>query len=202
MRAEDVTLFVGYVLPELHSLVRDRSALVKLQFARQLPDLAAIALHFVQRAELRELQSSGSESADSADDRAALQKAIEMIVSDLLADTDSDVKHALLESRSTFPTDPDAGAGGGGDTVEEQHPSGISYLCQFFGPQKTEDVLMTHMITFLNEKVSVLRCTLKHAGFGFLLPRKHGGCAPRSSILLLELAWLSARAAMIFSIRS
>lgn len=60
-----------------------------------------------------------------------LRSIVEEHVVVLLSDTHHEVKRALLEN---------------------VHP-----LCEFFGPQKTHDVVLTHMITFLNERDWQLR---------------------------------------------
>jgi len=60
-----------------------------------------------------------------------LQSAIEEQIRTLLIDTDSSVKRALL--------------------------SDMTSLCIFFGKQRVDDVLLSHMITYLNGRDWMLR---------------------------------------------
>ena len=60
-----------------------------------------------------------------------LQNSFQNMVSTLLTDVNSNVKIALLSSD-------------------------ISKLCSFFGNQKANEVILSHVFTFLNEKVNSL----------------------------------------------
>lgn len=76
-------------------------------------------------------QTSGrflaKEDPDYAQKLSLLQEAFGAIVSQLLVDPDNDVKRAVLNDK-------------------------ISSLCDFLGPEKTDEVILSHMITFLNDK--------------------------------------------------
>lgn len=55
------------------------------------------------------------------------------LVSVLLTDSENSVRRALLNT-----------------------PESCANLCEFFGAQKTNEVIFSHIITFLNDKVSAL----------------------------------------------
>ena len=69
--------------------------------------------------------------------------------------------------------------------------NGITQLCVFFGPQKANDVLLSHMITFLNNKQD---CQLRGAFFNSIVGVAayvgwHGLCyaqaSPRTGHLII-----------------
>lgn len=60
----------------------------------------------------------------------SLQDTFQFMASHLLTDLDNSVKRTLLSQN-------------------------ISKLCTFFGRQKTNDIMLSHIITFLNDKVTI-----------------------------------------------
>ncbi|XP_066254532.1 phosphoinositide 3-kinase regulatory subunit 4 [Euwallacea similis] len=129
----DANVFPEYILPELAQLATDPNACVRAAYARNINDLAEIALRY-----LDQIQNIwyGEEGLDKTDNEhmfnyelelQALQEMVQQTVSALLTDTHSIVKQALLNS-------------------------GIHKLCIFFGKAIANDIILSHMITFLNDK--------------------------------------------------
>ncbi|XP_067658475.1 phosphoinositide 3-kinase regulatory subunit 4-like [Haliotis asinina] len=133
----DSNVFPEYIFPNLTHLVHDEVALVRAAYAENIAHLAETALRVLEMTQLQELSEIDIKE-DSEDSQymlessydvelQTLQEMIQQKVVTLLSDPDNLVKQTLLQS-------------------------GITRLCVFFGRQKANDVLLSHMITFLNDK--------------------------------------------------
>ncbi|KAL3861428.1 hypothetical protein ACJMK2_007462 [Sinanodonta woodiana] len=128
----DSNIFLEYIFPNLASLTQDRASLVRAAYAENIAQLAETALSVLEMTQLHDL-SGESEEADAADmssydtELQSLQEIIQQKVVGLLSDSDNAVKQTLMTN-------------------------GITRLCVFFGRQKANDILLSHMITFLNDK--------------------------------------------------
>ncbi|XP_053378617.1 phosphoinositide 3-kinase regulatory subunit 4-like [Mercenaria mercenaria] len=113
-------------------LAQDPATIVRAAFAENIAQLAETALRVVEMMQLSDIEDT-EEKEDTTDfstydhELQALQEIIQEKVVQLLNDADNSVKRALLDN-------------------------GITRLCVFFGRQKANDVLLSHMITFLNDK--------------------------------------------------
>lgn len=135
----DANVFPEYILPNLMHVTLDTAVIVRMALAENIALLAETALRFLDMSTQHEVSSPDSANAEltvqaphhhqgSYDSELhALQQMIQQMVSTLLSDSNNIVKQMLLEK-------------------------GITRLCQFFGRQKANDVLLSHMITFLNDK--------------------------------------------------
>lgn len=79
--------------------------------------------------ELAQISKRFLNKEDSEHDQklSLLHEAFKVIVTQLLVDPDNNVKRAILNEK-------------------------IPILCDFFGPEKTDEVILSHMVTFLNDK--------------------------------------------------
>ncbi|KAG0092152.1 Serine/threonine-protein kinase [Podila epicladia] len=139
----NVTIFPEYILPALQGFPSDKEVLVRSAYAECIAQFAQTALRFLELAQL--LKNDGAFIGKEVDGDAEgspyeatydsalfdLQSAIEEQIRMLLIDTDSSVKRALL--------------------------SDMTSLCIFFGKQRVDDVLLSHMITYLNGRDWMLR---------------------------------------------
>ncbi|KAK2148717.1 hypothetical protein LSH36_486g02011 [Paralvinella palmiformis] len=134
----DANTFPEYILPQLSNLTQDDETLVRVAYAENIAMLAETALRFLEIVQLnssaKECLGSESDTQTSLQYKAsydmelqALHEMIQQKVVTLLSDHDNIVKETLLQN-------------------------GITRLCVFFGRQKANDVLLSHMITFLNDK--------------------------------------------------
>ncbi|KAJ9053456.1 Serine/threonine-protein kinase [Entomophthora muscae] len=122
-------LFSEYLLPHLRRLVNDPEVMVRVAYARNIATLAQVAARFARLTEEAVSEVSVQSKAPAEDEQLGL---LDQVVS-LLIDPDSGVKRALLGS--------------------------MPKLCVLFGHAKTNDVLLSHMITYLNDRDWMLRCS-------------------------------------------
>ncbi|KAJ3222135.1 Serine/threonine-protein kinase [Clydaea vesicula] len=130
----DAFIFPEYIIPNLKHLLNDEEVFVRSTLAYCLPLLAETASRYLQLAQLLEINISVDGSIGQVTFDASLmdlQLMIKEFVEVLLIDKDSIVKRALL--------------------------SEIPRLAIFFGKQKSNDLLLSHMITYLNDVDWMLR---------------------------------------------
>ncbi|XP_023244916.1 phosphoinositide 3-kinase regulatory subunit 4 isoform X2 [Copidosoma floridanum] len=132
----DINIFPEYILPGLAHLPQDTSVIVRAAYAENIADIAKISLRYLDNSfstltENKELQdneaSYDTPQRNYDSELQTLHDMVQAAVSMLLADQDNLVKRTLMES-------------------------GLDKLCRFFGKQKANDVLLSHLITFLNDK--------------------------------------------------
>ncbi|XP_073425409.1 phosphoinositide 3-kinase regulatory subunit 4 [Dendrobates tinctorius] len=134
----DVNIYPEYILPGIAHLAQDEATIVRLAYAENIAMLAETALRFLELVQLKNLSMEndpGSEELDEVShpsenydtELQALHEMVQQKVVTLLSDPENIVKQTLMEN-------------------------GITRLCVFFGRQKANDVLLSHMITFLNDK--------------------------------------------------
>ncbi|KAG0364248.1 Serine/threonine-protein kinase [Gamsiella multidivaricata] len=139
----NVTIFPEYILPALQGFPSDKEVLVRSAYAGCIAQFAQTSLRYLELAQL--LKNDGAFTGNEGDGEADgspyeatydsalhdLQVAIEDQIRILLVDPDSSVKRALL--------------------------SDMTSLCIFLGKQRVDDVLLSHMITYLNGRDWMLR---------------------------------------------
>ncbi|EPB69958.1 HEAT repeat protein [Ancylostoma ceylanicum] len=138
---EDSLIFIDYLLPELSSMLSDKRhpcpTHVLLAVATNLGDLAETAYRFHVvgrnlRSGVADDELSGaeniSEAQQAADEKTALQKALSELFEMLCSSQDNSVRHCAVN----------------------RHSLGKLYL--FFGRMNCGEILLRHMITFLNVK--------------------------------------------------
>ncbi|XP_032813676.2 phosphoinositide 3-kinase regulatory subunit 4 [Petromyzon marinus] len=134
----DANVFPEYILPGIAHLAQDDATVVRLAYAENIAVLAETALRYLEMVQLGQAVQKEDIAADEPEDLLhvrgsydtelqGLQEMVQQKVVTLLSDPENIVKQTLLES-------------------------GITRLCVFFGRQKANDVLLSHMITFLNDK--------------------------------------------------
>lgn len=133
----DANIFPEYILRNVAHMAQDEAVMVRMAYAENIAVLAETALRFLEKVQLDEETlnvSSETSTIQSHHNQAsydtelqALHELVQQSVSTLLSDPENAVKQMLLEK-------------------------GITQLCVFFGQQKANDVLLSHMITFLNDK--------------------------------------------------
>ncbi|VDM97464.1 unnamed protein product [Thelazia callipaeda] len=133
----ETRLFIDYLFPKLKFVSIDKNDLVRMTLAQNLGDLAETSFRFIHegRKNLSDELLGGSLITEM-DDRERVEqlarqemRALEQTVIDIfvnLCDSDNSVKHSIVTSQSLIK------------------------LCHFFDPT---DVLLSHLITFLNDKV-------------------------------------------------
>lgn len=123
----DVNIFPEYILPGLAHLTQDEAVIVRSAYAENIAHLAHIALRYLENAHLTNLGNKEGPKPSYDSELQTLHEMVQQSVSMLLTDSSNLVKQTLMEN-------------------------GINKLCVFFGKQKANDVLLSHVITFLNDK--------------------------------------------------
>lgn len=139
----NVLIFREYIIPRLNKLLKNSTPYVRIQFAICLPYLAEVSLRFYEMATILksnvldtsidpETENIGIANSGMFDiSRESLSVDFESFAISLLTDSEVNVKIALLK--------------------------GILPLCSFLGKEKTNDLVLSHLITYLNDKNSSLR---------------------------------------------
>ncbi|XP_056331144.1 phosphoinositide 3-kinase regulatory subunit 4 isoform X3 [Danio aesculapii] len=134
----DVNIYPEYILPGIAHLAQDEATIVRLAYAENIAHLAETALRFLELVQENNLSSEHDLNGEDTEETLhpnenydselqALHEMVQQKVVTLLSDPENIVKQTLMEN-------------------------GITRLCVFFGRQKANDVLLSHMITFLNDK--------------------------------------------------
>nr|XP_046254483.1 phosphoinositide 3-kinase regulatory subunit 4 isoform X2 [Scatophagus argus] len=134
----DVNIYPEYILPGIAHLAQDDATIVRLAYAENIAHLAESALRFLELVQENNVNTEQDLSGEDAEETLhpnenydselqALHEMVQQKVVTLLSDSENIVKQSLMEN-------------------------GITRLCVFFGRQKANDVLLSHMITFLNDK--------------------------------------------------
>ncbi|TFY67174.1 hypothetical protein EVJ58_g1791 [Rhodofomes roseus] len=139
----NAAIFPEYIIPAVAHLVRDPEVSVRCIYAQCIVSLADTAVRYLEMGQALKAHGSYKLSPDTQEYDEAhfevsydasiqeLQNSIQEHLSALLVDPSSVVKRAVLHN--------------------------ISSLCIFLGRQKTNDVLLSHMITYLNDRDWLLR---------------------------------------------
>ncbi|XP_051157774.1 phosphoinositide 3-kinase regulatory subunit 4 isoform X2 [Leptopilina boulardi] len=123
----DVNIFPEYILPGLAHLTQDEAVIVRAAYAENIAHLAHIALRYLENSHVSNLGNKEGPRPSYDSELQTLHEMVQQSVSMLLTDPQNLVKQTLMEN-------------------------GINKLCVFFGKQKANDVLLSHVITFLNDK--------------------------------------------------
>ncbi|RLU24739.1 hypothetical protein DMN91_002829 [Ooceraea biroi] len=123
----DVNIFPEYILPGLAHITQDEAVIVRAAYAENIAHLAHIALRYLENAHLSNLGNNEGPKPSYDSELQTLHEMVQQSVSMLLTDPQNLVKQTLMEN-------------------------GINKLCVFFGKQKANDILLSHVITFLNDK--------------------------------------------------
>ncbi|XP_050460541.1 phosphoinositide 3-kinase regulatory subunit 4 [Cataglyphis hispanica] len=125
--SSDVNIFPEYILPGLAHITQDEAVIVRAAYAENIAHLAHIALRYLENAHLSNLNNKEGPKPSYDSELQTLHEMVQQSVSMLLTDPQNLVKQTLMEN-------------------------GINKLCVFFGKQKANDILLSHVITFLNDK--------------------------------------------------
>ncbi|XP_064461325.1 phosphoinositide 3-kinase regulatory subunit 4-like [Ornithodoros turicata] len=132
----DANIFPEYILPNLAHVALDSAVLVRVALAENIAILAETARRFLEIASQHDIASPNTAAIEAnaqfhqasyESELQILHETIQQVVSALMSDSSNIVKQVLLEK-------------------------GLTRLCVFFERQKANDVLLSHMITFLNDK--------------------------------------------------
>ncbi|XP_056633826.1 phosphoinositide 3-kinase regulatory subunit 4 isoform X2 [Diorhabda sublineata] len=129
----DANVFPEYILPELAPLATDPNTCVRAAYAKNIATLAEIALRYLEQIQNDWYDNNNTNKQTEEHtfnyelELQALHDMVSQTVTALLTDTQAVVKQTMMDS-------------------------GITKLCVFFGKVKANDILLSHIITFLNDK--------------------------------------------------
>jgi len=127
----DANVFPEYILPSITDLASESSAvIVRVAFARNIAALAKSAVYFLEETQRNAPNDMPTPRYEA--ELNALHDIVRQAVLSLLTDSQPVVKQTLMES-------------------------GICDLCAFFGKEKANDVILSHIMTFLNDEDKNLR---------------------------------------------
>ncbi|XP_030370687.1 phosphoinositide 3-kinase regulatory subunit 4 [Scaptodrosophila lebanonensis] len=127
----DANVFPEYILPSIADLSSEQSAvIVRVAFAKNIAALAKIAVYFLEETQRNAPNDMPMQRYEA--ELNALHDIVRQAVLSLLTDSKPIVKQTLMES-------------------------GICDLCAFFGKEKANDVILSHIMTFLNDDDKNLR---------------------------------------------
>lgn len=132
--AHNTGIITDYILPHVQQLADDEDIHVRATFAQNLPRLCEMGMNVMEMSQALKIAELGSPQVDldptlEATYDASLQELIGLFAeqaSTVLVDSSSDVKRAGLIN--------------------------VAQLCLAFGRSKTNEVLLSRMITYLNDR--------------------------------------------------
>lgn len=155
----DASIFPEYIIPNIKHLVKDPEVIVRSTYAQCIVQLADTALKYLEMGQALKAHGAFQMSQEtSGSEEAHLE--VRIIVFDtnnfwewwqISYDASlSDLQSIMQEQLSSLLTDSSS-------VVKRAVLHNMSSLCIFLGRQKTNDVLLMHMITYLNDRDWLLR---------------------------------------------
>ncbi|ORY85696.1 hypothetical protein BCR37DRAFT_377405 [Protomyces lactucae-debilis] len=141
-------VFPEYLLPRLRPLATDASTLVRIRLAQCLPKLAQASTRFLDMAQA--LRTEGFLSLMEAGDQMDGQALEQDSFATLFEISKGDTQAAIQELTVQLLTDDDTG-------VKRALLGHVAPLCAFFGRQQANDVILSHLITYLNDRTWTLK---------------------------------------------
>ncbi|KAI1792388.1 hypothetical protein LXA43DRAFT_1132877 [Ganoderma leucocontextum] len=139
----NAAIFPEYIIPGIAHLVRDPEVLVRCMYAQIIVPLADTAVRYLEMGQALKAHGTYKLSPDAQEyDEAHFEVSYDASMADL--------QNSIQEHLSTLLVDPSS-------VVKRAVLHNISSLCIFLGRQKTNDVLLSHMITYLNDRDWLLR---------------------------------------------
>ncbi|KAI0822421.1 hypothetical protein BC628DRAFT_1429686 [Trametes gibbosa] len=139
----NAAIFPEYIIPAIAHLVRDPEVMVRCMYAQIIVPLADTAVRYLEMGQALKAHGTYKLSPDTQEyDEAHFEVSYDASMNDL--------QNSIQEHLSALLVDPSS-------VVKRAVLHNISSLCIFLGRQKTNDVLLSHMITYLNDRDWLLR---------------------------------------------
>ncbi|KAG6380174.1 hypothetical protein JVT61DRAFT_8263 [Boletus reticuloceps] len=140
----NVSIFPEYIIPNVRYLVQDTEVSVRATYAQCIAPLADTALRYLEMGQT--LQAHGIAPGTNNDRQEYDEVHFEVSYDASLYD----LHLSIQEQLAALLMDPSP-------IVKRAVLHNISSLCIFLGRQKTNDVILSHMITYLNDRDWLLR---------------------------------------------
>ncbi|KII91699.1 hypothetical protein PLICRDRAFT_51832 [Plicaturopsis crispa FD-325 SS-3] len=139
----NAAIFPEYIIPNVKYLVQDPEVSVRCIYAQCIVQLADTSVRYLEMGQALKAHGTYKLSADVHDyDQGRFEVSYDASLQDL--------QNSVQEQLSALLMDPSS-------VVKRAVLHNISSLCIFLGRQKTNDVLLSHMITYLNDRDWLLR---------------------------------------------
>ncbi|KAG8712873.1 Serine/threonine-protein kinase [Ceratobasidium sp. 423] len=138
----NTSIFPEYIFPNMRHLAVDPEESVRCTFAQCIAPLADTASRYLELGQALKAHGTFKLSEIQDTDETTFEMPYEASLQDLHSAVQDVLTTALVDPAST---------------VKRAVLHNISSLCVFFGRQKTNDVLLSHMITYLNGRDWLLR---------------------------------------------
>lgn len=153
----NTSVFPEYIMPHLRSSMFDSEILVRCFLAKCLPYLASTSSRYFDLTQAMKMSGTFKVSKDYADTVSG---------SDGLNPSETSYEVSMTELVDVFQAPLDALLTDPSPMVKLSLLDGITTLCIFLGKAKTNDIILSHMITYLNDTSWILREKFFKAGVG------------------------------------
>jgi phosphoinositide-3-kinase regulatory subunit 4 len=148
----NASVFIEYVLPNVRHFATDPDTYVRCVYAQCLAPLADVGVRFLEMTQAMKADGTFKLSdANNGYDKSPYKASYDVTMGELV--------DAIQEQVVTLLTDTSA-------VVKRALLTDITALCIFFGRVKTNDVLLSHTITYLNDRDWLLRAVFFEAAVG------------------------------------
>ncbi|KAJ7855120.1 hypothetical protein B0H14DRAFT_2754859 [Mycena olivaceomarginata] len=139
----NASIFPEYIIPNIKYVVQDPEVSVRCTYAQCIAQLADTAVRYLEMGQALKAHGTFKLSPEAQEyDHARFEVSYEASMQDL--------QNNIQEHLSALLMDPSS-------VVKRAVLHDISSMCIFLGRQKTNDVLLSHMITYLNDRDWLLR---------------------------------------------
>uniref|UniRef100_A0A2C9M689 non-specific serine/threonine protein kinase n=1 Tax=Biomphalaria glabrata TaxID=6526 RepID=A0A2C9M689_BIOGL len=155
----DANVFQDYIIPALSPLLSDEVLQVRLTFAENIAELADTAVKYLDMAQAQEIREVIVQLKDQQRDKASISETVINVKK-----TAEELKPEIQEVESNYDMELHQLK----DLIHQKifqllsdpnhavkmtlMANGMDKLCLFFGRQKANDILLSHIVTFLNVK--------------------------------------------------
>ncbi|TFK75636.1 ARM repeat-containing protein [Pluteus cervinus] len=138
----NVAIFSEYIIPNIKHLVTDPEVSVRSTYAQCITQLADTAVRYLEMGQALKAHGTLKLTTEVQDLDAHYEVSYEVSLQDLQMNIQEHLSALLMDPSSV---------------VRRAVLHDISSLCIFLGRQRTNDVLLSHMITYLNDRDWLLR---------------------------------------------
>ncbi|KAH9515561.1 phosphoinositide-3-kinase, regulatory subunit 4 [Bulinus truncatus] len=155
----DANVFQDYIIPALSPLLSDEVLQVRLTFSENIAELADTAVKYLDMAQAQEIREVIVQLKDQQRDKATISETVINVKK-----TAEELKPEIQEVESNYDMELQQLK----DLIHQKifqllsdpnhavkmtlMANGMDKLCLFFGRQKANDILLSHIVTFLNVK--------------------------------------------------
>ncbi|KAJ7028722.1 hypothetical protein C8F04DRAFT_1118486 [Mycena alexandri] len=139
----NASIFPEYIIPNIKYVVQDPEVSVRCTYAQCIVQLADTAVRYLEMGQALKAHGTFKLSPEAQEyDHARFEVSYEASMQDLQSNIQEHLSALLMDPSSV---------------VKRAVLHDISSMCIFLGRQKTNDVLLSHMITYLNDRDWLLR---------------------------------------------